>query len=82
MPFRFTTGDIKTIATRLGLTLVKGTKTWRGTDVNGDFWQTYIHDHGDGVPLGTGVTKRQAEQMGFKDLEDMYDFLNNKKRKR
>ena len=50
--------------------------------INGNFWQTYIHDHGDGVPILTGTAKQQAKQMGFKDLEDMYDFLINSKRKR
>lgn len=83
MPIQFTTGDIKEIARRLGLQRVKGTsKTWNGLDINGDFLQTYIHDHGDGVPILTGTMRRQAEQMGFKDLADMYDFLKNKKRKR
>jgi hypothetical protein len=82
MPHQFTTGDIKDIAKRLGLEHVKGTKTWNGIDIAGQFLQTYIHDHGDGVPIRSGTVKRQAEQMGFEDLADMYDFLKNKKRKR
>jgi hypothetical protein len=81
MPYRFTTSDIKSIATRLGLQRVNA-KKWNGVDRNGDFWQTYIHDHGDSVPILTGTAKQQALQMGFKDLQDMYDFLNDKKRKR
>jgi hypothetical protein len=83
MPNQFTTGDIKDIAKRLGLEYVKGSgKTWNGVDVNGEFLQTFIHDHGDGIPIKTGTAKRQADQMGFNDLADMYDFLKNKKRKR
>ena len=57
-------------------------KVWSGIDINGQFLQTYIHDHGDGAQIKTGTAKRQAEQMGFKDLEDMYDFLKNNKRNR
>ncbi len=81
MPYRFTTGDIKKIAKRIGLQKIRD-KVWSGTDSNGQFLQTYIHDHGDGVQIKTGTAKRQAEQMGFSDLEDMKDFLNNNKRKR
>ena len=81
MPYRFTTGDIKSIAKRLGLFKVNS-KKWNGTDLSGQFLQTYIHDHGDGVEILTGTVKCQAVQMGFKDLDDMYDFLKNKKRMR
>lgn len=81
MPYQFTTSDIKSIAKRLGLQQIN-VKKWNGIDANGDFLQTYIHDHGDGVPILPGTAKQQAKQMGFKDLEDMYDFLINKKRKR
>ena len=81
MPYRFTTGDIKSIAARLGLERVNA-KKWSGADTTGNFLQTYIHDHGDGVPVLTGTAKQHALQMGFKDLADMYDFLKDKKRKR
>ena len=81
MPYRFTTGDIKSIASRLGLQQVNA-KKWNGIDTNGNFLQVYIHDHGDGVQILTGTAKQQANQLGFKDLEDMYDFLKDKKRKR
>lgn len=81
MPYQFTTGDIKSIAKRLGLQQIN-VKKWNGIDANGDFLQTYIHDHGDGVPILSCTAKQQAKQMGFKNLEDMYDFLINKKRKR
>lgn len=81
MPYRFTTGDIKAIAKRIGLQQVNP-KKWNGSDCKGQFWQTYIHDHGDGVAVFAGTAKQQAKQMGFKDLEDMHDFLVNPKRKR
>lgn len=81
MPYRFTTGDIKKIAKRLGL-LQNRTKVWNGVDITGKFLQTYIHDHGDGVQIKTGTAKRQAAQLGFNNIEDMYDFLKNNKRKR
>jgi hypothetical protein len=81
MPYRFTTGDIKKIAHRLGLNRINE-KKWNGVDINGNFLQTYIHDHGDGVEILTGTAKQHYVQMGFKDLDDMYDFLMNKKRKR
>jgi hypothetical protein len=81
MPYRFTTGDIKSIAKRLGLQKINS-KKWNGVDIKGKFLQTYIHEHGDGVQILSGTVKRQAVQMGFKDIDDMYDFLNNNKRKR
>jgi len=81
MPYRFTTGDIKKIAQRLGLNKVNK-KKWDGIDVNGNFLQMYIHEHGDGIEVLTGTAKQHSVQMGFKDLDDMYDFLMNKKRKR
>lgn len=83
MPQRFTTGDIKEIARRLGLERVKkGSKTWNGIDINGNFLQTYIHDHGDGVQVLSGTARRMAEQLNFKDVADMYDFLHDSKRRR
>lgn len=81
MPYRFTTGDIKTIARRLGLQQINA-KKWNGVDINGQFFQTYIHDHGDAAAVRTGTAYQQARQMGFKDLVDMHDFLQNQKRRR
>ena len=81
MPNRFTTGDIKSIAVRLGLQQINS-KKWNGLDINGNFLQTYIHDHGNGVQVLVGTAKQQALQMGFNDIDDMYDFLENKKRRR
>lgn len=81
MPYRFTTGDIKAIAKRLGLQQVNE-KKWNGVDTLGHFLQVYIHDHGGGVQILVGTARQQAVQMGFKDLEDMHDFLMNKKRTR
>lgn len=81
MPYRFTTGDIKAIAKRLGLQQINERK-WNGVDADGQFLQVYIHDHGNGVQILTGTARQQAAQMAFKDLEDMHDFLLNKKRMR
>ena len=81
MPYRFTTGDIKSIALRLGLQQINS-KKWNGVDANGNFLQTYIHDHGDGVQVLTGTARQHALQLGFKNMEDMYDFLKDKKRRR
>ncbi len=74
MPHRFTTGDIKRIAMRLGLQQINP-KKWSGTDINGNFLQTYIHDPGDGIQVLVGTARQHAAQMGFKDLDDMDDFL-------
>ena len=81
MPYQFTTGDIKAIAKRLGLQQVNA-KKWSGVDECGDYLQTYIHDHGDGNAILTGTARQQALQLGFKNLADMYDFLQDKKRRR
>lgn len=74
MPYRFTTSDIKKIALRLGLQQINS-KKWNGIDIKGNFLQTYIHDHGDGVQALVGTASQHASQMGFKDIADMYDFL-------
>lgn len=81
MPYRFTTGDIKSIAQRLGLQQVNA-KKWNGVDSNGNFLQTYIYDHGDGVQVLVGTAKQNALQMGFTDMEDMFCFSQDKKRRR
>ena len=81
MPYRFTTGDIKKIVIRLGLHKINS-KKWSGIDKNGKFLQTYIHDHGDGVQVLPGTARQIAQQLGFIDLADMYDFLYDKKRYR
>lgn len=81
MPHRFTAGDIKSIAVRLGLQQINSRK-WSGMDIYGNFLQTYIHDHGNGVQVLVGTAKQHAIQMGFQDMDDMYDFLKNKKRRR
>ncbi|OGO81059.1 MAG: hypothetical protein A2Y21_01385 [Clostridiales bacterium GWC2_40_7] len=81
MPHRFTAGDIKKIALRLGLHQINN-KKWSGTDIKGNFLQTYIHDHNDGVQILVGTARQHAAQMGFKDTDDMHDFMNNKKRRR
>jgi len=57
-------------------------KKWNGMDAKGNFLQTYIHDHGDGVKVLVGTARHNALQMEFTDLEDMYDFLQNRKRRR
>lgn len=57
-------------------------KKWSGIDVNGNFLQTYIHDHGDGVQVLVGTAKQHVLQMGFSGFEDINDFLKNKKCKR
>jgi len=81
MPYAFTTGDIKAIAKRLGLQKMNS-KKWNGLDPNGNFLQTYIHDHENSIQIRSGTARSQAAQLGFKNLEDMYDFLKNKKRHR
>ena len=81
MPYRFTTGDIKKIAKRLGLQKNR-TKVWSGVDITGKFIQTYIHDHGDGIQVRTGTARRQALQLVFDSLEDMHNFLKDSKQRR
>jgi|GEM_PF-831677 hypothetical protein len=80
--YAFTFGDIETICKRLGVTQAKkGSKTWRGIGPDGIFRQTYNHSHGSGDLIATGTAKQIAEQLKFKDLKDMHDFLLDKKRK-
>jgi hypothetical protein len=79
--YAFATGDIKTICKRLGMRqAAKDSKTWNGTGLDGNFRQTYIHEHGDSVLIATGTARHIAKQLLFRDLKDMHDFLKDKKR--
>jgi hypothetical protein len=40
-----------------------------------------MHSHGDGIAVFLSTAKKIAEQLKFKDVDDMYDFLNNHLRK-
>lgn len=82
MPPQFTFGDIESICIRLGVARAqKGSMLWRGVGSDGLYRQTTIHSHGDGTNVSPSTARKMAEQLKFKDVEDMYDFLNNRHRK-
>ena len=81
MPPQFTFGDIEQICRRLGMNAQKGKVLWRGVNSDGQYRQTTIHSHSDGVPVSSSTARAMAKQLRFTDVEDMYDFLNNKRRR-
>jgi len=82
MPPQFNFGDIKSICKRLNLSKSqKGSMLWRGVGLDGQYRQTTIHSHGDGINLSAGTAKKIAEQLKFKDIDDMLEFLNDRHRK-
>jgi len=53
-----------------------------GTDPEGNFLRVSVHWKADGRNLAKGTVSQIAKDLGFKDVADMRDFLQNKKRKR
>ena len=78
---QFTFDDIARIATRLGL-INTHSKVWDGIDGKGNYLRTVIHTHAGGRNVPKAIVASQVEALGFETVEDMYDFLNDKKRKR
>ena len=78
---QFTFDEIARIATRLRLENTHG-KVWEGADSRGNFLRTVIHTHAGGLNVPKTIVTSQVEALGFASVEDMYDFLSNKKRRR
>ncbi|MBP7331944.1 MAG: hypothetical protein KBA08_06525 [Firmicutes bacterium] len=53
-----------------------------GTDPEGNFLRVSIHWKADGRNLAKGTVSHIAKDLGFKDVADMRDYLQNKKRRR
>ena len=82
MPPQFTFGDIESICRRLGVARAqKGSVLWYGVGLDGQYRQTTIHSHGEGITVPPSTARKMAGQLKFKDVDDMYDFLNNRHRK-
>jgi len=76
MGHTFTTGDIERICRSLGMTpLHRGHRMWRGIGPDRKLRVTVIHSHGRGRELATGTAKQIAKDLLFRDLEDMYAYL-------
>ena len=76
MGYTFTFGDIERICRSLSMRPAKpGSRLWQGLTKDGSFRQTLIHSHGSGKSIATGTAKRIAQQLGFKDLKEMHDYL-------
>ena len=78
---QFTFDDIIKIAPRLELVNSHG-KVWEGIDGKGEYLRTVIHIHAGGRNVPRIIVASQVESLGFKSVEDMHDFLINKKRNR
>jgi hypothetical protein len=78
MGYTFTFGDIEKICRSLDMEPVKkGSRFWQGFGPDGRFRRTRIDSHGSGRPVATGTARRMAEQLLFRDLEDMYLYLRD-----
>lgn len=72
----FPFGDIERICRSLGMKPAKkGSQIWRGIGPDGRFRQTRIDSHGAGRPLASGTAKAVARQLGFHDVQEMYEYL-------
>lgn len=77
MGYTFTFGDIEKICKSFGMKPVKkGSRFWEGFGSDGKFRRTQIHSHGSGGPVATGTARRIADQLLFKNLEEMHRYLN------
>ena len=78
MGYTFTFSDIEKICRSFRMKQVKtGSRFWEGTGPDGRFRRTQIHSHGGGKPVATGTARRIADQLLFRDLEDMYVYLQS-----
>lgn len=78
MGYTFTFRDIEKICRSLGMEPAKkGSSFWRGIGPDGQFRQTKIDSHGPGKPLKTGTVRAIARQLGFADVQAMYEYLQN-----
>ena len=80
MPPQFNFGDIEQICRRLGMSAQKGKVLWRGIGTDGQYRQTTIHSHGDGAPVSS-TARAMAKQLKFNDVDNMDNFLNDKRRR-
>ena len=72
----FTVADIERICRSLGMSpLRKGHRVWRGIGPDLKVRVTAIHSHGRGRELATGTARQIAKDLLFRDLEDMYLYL-------
>ena len=82
MPPQFTFSDIESICKRLRVhKSQKGSTLCRGIGPDGQYRQTTMHSHGGGVRVSPITARKMAEQLKFKDVEDMFEFLNDRHRK-
>lgn len=77
MGYTFTFSDIEKICRSLGMERRKSSSIWRGIGPDGKFRQTAIHYHGRGDVVAKGTAKAIAQQLGFKDPEEMYEYLRH-----
>jgi len=84
MGVTFTFEDVKEICRRLGLSVRKSRSSYvlEGTDPEGNFLRVSVHWKANGRNLAKGTVNQIAKDLGFKDVADMRDFLQNRKRKR
>ncbi len=84
MGVTFTFEDIREICRRLGLSIRKSKSNYvlEGTDPEGNFLRVSVHWKADGRNFAKGTVSQIAKDLGFRDVADMRDFLQNKKRKR
>lgn len=76
MGHTFTVADIERICRSLGMSpLRKGHRMWRGIGPDWKVRVTVIHSHGRGRELATGTARQIAKELLFRDLEDMYLYL-------
>ncbi|MBE0438008.1 MAG: hypothetical protein IBX56_19685 [Methylomicrobium sp.] len=84
-PATVTFADIQEICRRLGLSARQSGRknhVFEGVDAHGLYRRTAIHWKASGRLIAKGTASQIAKDLGFKDLADMYDFLQNKRRKR
>ncbi|MCL6478494.1 MAG: hypothetical protein K6T65_08755 [Peptococcaceae bacterium] len=84
MGVTFTFEDVEEICRRLGLSVRKSKNNYvlEGTDPDGNFLRVSVHWKAGGRNLAKGTVNQIAKDLGFKDVADMRDFLQNRKRKR
>ena len=78
MGYTFTFGDVEKICRSLRmLPRGKGSRYWVGIGPDGRARRTRLDSHGLGRVVATGTASRIARQLLFRDLEEMYRYLQS-----
>ena len=76
MPPRFTHGDIKKVLRKLRFVSKFGSNLYKGIGHDRLPHTCKFDYHNDHAQLATGTAQKIAKSLGFKDQQELLDFIN------